>query len=70
MTFTSAAKFLILDPTFPLRAVLPHFRSALRRLLRRPIAQCRLAYGEGSVFDQQPGWEECDSYSAGRIQRG
>src|SRR5713226_7631353 len=44
MTFTSAARFLILDPAFLLRAVFSPCRSAARLLLRRPCPGSSLSW--------------------------
>jgi|SRR5882672_2622986 hypothetical protein len=68
MTFTSAARFLILDQTS---------RLALGCLTADlcPACCCAvlapgcLSHGEDPAFDPQPGWEDCDSRYASRMQR-
>jgi len=68
MTFTSAARFLILDPAFLLRAVLPP-ADLYPACCCAVLAPCRLPHGEGPAFDPQPGWEDCDTHYASRMQR-
>jgi len=68
MTLTSAARLLILDPAFPLRAVCSPCRSAPASCCAL-LATCRLSDGDGAPLDPQPGWKDCDSHSGSKMQR-
>jgi hypothetical protein len=69
MAVTSAAKFLILDPASPLRAVLPVADCSLpavRVVLARIVS---LVTRILSAFDPEPNWEDGDVSHASRMQR-
>lgn len=69
MTFTSTARFLILGPAFLLRAVLSPPTDLHPGFCYAVLAPCSLPHGEGSAFDPQPGWEDCDTYYASKMKR-
>jgi len=63
VTFSSAIRFLILDPAFPLRAVLSHWRCAPLLVLRRLSPMASLMARVPAV-DPQPGWQYDSDYAS------